>query len=76
MPGERQKDETHHDSKYDRVTDKTQQRAGDRSGGHGAKIGIITLLVIIALVSGVALWVFYAYKHPQTGAGQFLIKVG
>ncbi|KAI1285085.1 Plexin domain-containing protein 2 [Halotydeus destructor] len=45
-----------------------------KAGGHGAKVGVVTLLVIVALLSGVGLWVFWAYKNPQTGAGQFLIK--
>lgn len=31
-------------------------------------------LILIAFVSGIGLWVFYAYKNPQTSAGQFLIK--
>jgi len=77
VPGERKKEDHHAgDSKYDHiVSDKAENaKAADKSTGHGAKIGLVTMLVIVALVSGVALWVFYAYKHPQTGAGQFLIK--
>jgi len=34
----------------------------------------VTLLMFVALTSGVALWVFYAYKNPHTPSGQLLIK--
>lgn len=34
----------------------------------------ISLLMLMALSSGVALWVFYAYKNPHTPSGQLLIK--
>lgn len=34
----------------------------------------VTLLMFLALSSGVALWVFYAYKNPHTPSGQMLIK--
>ena len=41
---------------------------------HSGKIGAMFFLILIAFVAGIGLWVFYAYKNPQTGAGQFLIK--
>lgn len=34
----------------------------------------VTFLMFMALTSGVALWVFYAYKNPHTPSGQLLIK--
>lgn len=34
----------------------------------------VTMLMFLALTSGVALWVFYAYKNPHTPSGQMLIK--
>jgi len=40
----------------------------------GSKAGAMFFLILIAFMSGVGLWVFYAYKNPQTSAGQFLIK--
>jgi len=39
-----------------------------------SKVGALFFLILIAFVGGVGMWVFYAYKNPQTGAGQFLIK--
>ncbi|KAG9510761.1 Plexin domain-containing protein 1 [Fragariocoptes setiger] len=35
---------------------------------------LASFLMLLALVSGVAIWVFYAYKNPQTSSGQLLIK--
>lgn len=43
-----------------------------RSGEGGA--AFFTLFMLMALTSGVALWVFYAYKNPHTPSGQLLIK--
>lgn len=40
----------------------------------GSKVGALFFLILIAFVGGIGMWVFYAYKNPQTGAGQFLIK--
>lgn len=34
----------------------------------------LSMLMFMALTSGVALWVFYAYKNPHTPSGQLLIK--
>lgn len=43
-----------------------------RTGEGGT--AFVTLLMFMALTSGVALWVFYAYKNPHTPSGQLLIK--
>lgn len=37
--------------------------------------GIIVTIFIIAMVSGLAVWVFYAYRNPHTTSGQMLIRV-
>lgn len=34
----------------------------------------VSILMFLALTSGVALWAFYAYKNPHTPSGQMLIK--
>lgn len=34
----------------------------------------VTLLMFLALTTGVSFWVFYAYKNPHTPSGQMLIK--
>lgn len=48
----------------------------DASHSHASssKVGAMFFLILIAFVGGIGMWVFYAYKNPQTGAGQFLIK--
>lgn len=43
-----------------------------RSSEGGA--AFLTLFMLLALTSGVALWTFYAYKNPHTPSGQILIK--
>ena len=35
---------------------------------------IATILVFLVVVIAVSVWVFYAYKNPQSSSGQFLIK--
>lgn len=37
--------------------------------------GIIAIIFIITLISGLAAWVFYAYMNPHTTSGQILIRV-
>lgn len=34
----------------------------------------LTMLMLLSLTSGIALWAFYAYKNPHTPSGQLLIK--
>ncbi|KAJ8980208.1 hypothetical protein NQ317_002221 [Molorchus minor] len=36
--------------------------------------GIIAILFLVAMVSGLAIWVFYAYRNPHTTSGQILIR--
>lgn len=45
----------------------------DPRAGEGGT-AFVTLLMFMALTSGVALWAFYAYKNPHTPSGQLLIK--
>lgn len=37
--------------------------------------GIIAIIFIITLVSGLTAWIFYAYVNPHTTSGQILIRV-
>ena len=48
--------------------------ASHASHASSSKVGALFFLILIAFVGGIGMWVFYAYKNPQTGAGQFLIK--
>lgn len=48
-------------------------RGGDTRAAEGGT-AFVTLLMFLALTSGVALWAFYAYKNPHTPSGQLLIK--
>lgn len=49
--------------------------SGSRSNkGGGAAGGFVSIFVILSLLSGLGLWVFYAYRNPQTASGQLLIK--
>lgn len=55
----------------------SRQMMPDRSGESRASEGgtaFVTVLMFIALSSGVALWAFYAYRNPHTPSGQMLIK--
>jgi len=46
---------------------------GDQSVSVGIS-GIIGILFIIALVTGLGIWVLYAYRNPHTSSGQLLIR--
>lgn len=37
--------------------------------------GIIVIIFIITMVSGLGAWIFYAYRNPHTTSGQMLIRV-
>lgn len=37
--------------------------------------GIVVVIFMVAMVSGLAVWVFYAYRNPHTASGQILIRV-
>lgn len=37
--------------------------------------GIIGILLVIALVVGLAAWAAYAYRNPHSASGQMLIRV-
>ncbi|RWS26604.1 vacuolar protein sorting-associated protein 41-like protein [Leptotrombidium deliense] len=51
---------------------KTEVHRDGRSGGEHA--GLVSVFVLLALVMGVGVWVYYAYRNPQSSSGQFLIK--
>lgn len=49
--------------------------AGDK--GHSGAVGsgtVVAIIMILLLVVAVGMWLLYAYRNPQTPAGQFLIK--
>lgn len=54
-----------------RESDKSREA---KDGASGSKAGALFFLILIAMITGAGFWVFYAYKNPTTGAGQFLIK--
>lgn len=37
--------------------------------------GIMAIIFLVTMVTGLAFWVFYAYRNPHTTSGQILIKV-
>ncbi|KAF5281282.1 hypothetical protein FQA39_LY05168 [Lamprigera yunnana] len=37
--------------------------------------GIITILFLVGIISGLGVWVLYAYRNPHTTSGQILIRV-
>lgn len=53
------------------ISDKTLP--DPRSAGESGAT-FLTVLMLLSLVSGIALWGFYAYKNPHTPSGQMLIK--
>ncbi|XP_028127959.1 plexin domain-containing protein 2 [Diabrotica virgifera virgifera] len=36
--------------------------------------GVVAILFLVAMVSGLSFWVFYAYRNPHTFSGQILIR--
>lgn len=73
VPGERQFDTSVHiESNYGHNLEINENESNTQSSGSGA--GLVSVLIILAFFSGVALWVFYAYKNPQSSSGQFLIR--
>ncbi|KAK9888577.1 hypothetical protein WA026_000817 [Henosepilachna vigintioctopunctata] len=36
--------------------------------------GILGIMLLICMVSGITMWVFYAYRNPHTTSGQMLIR--
>lgn len=41
----------------------------------GGFSGLLAILFLIGMISGLTLWVFYAYRNPHTTSGQILIRV-
>ena len=52
----------------------TREEKEPKENASSSKAGALFFLIMIAMITGAGFWVFYAYKHPTTGAGQFLIK--
>ncbi|CAH1109204.1 unnamed protein product [Psylliodes chrysocephalus] len=40
----------------------------------GGFSGLLAILFLIGMISGLTLWVFYAYRNPHTTSGQILIR--
>ncbi|RWS13852.1 tumor endothelial marker 7 precursor-like protein [Dinothrombium tinctorium] len=68
-PNEHQKSEQHTSQQLHYKTDLNTEKKSS-----GDKAGLISVLVVVALALGVSMWVYYAYKNPQSSSGQFLIK--
>lgn len=49
--------------------DHTEMRTGTEGN-----TAFVSLLMFVALTSGLAFWAFYAYKNPHTPSGQLLIR--
>ena len=41
---------------------------------HSGRAGVVSFMIFFGLIAGIGLWVFYAYRNPQTSSGQFLIR--
>lgn len=50
--------------------EQTEQSMNSASAG-----AIATILVFLVVIIAVSVWVYYAYRNPQSSSGQFLIKV-
>lgn len=37
--------------------------------------GIVAIVFLIGMATGLSFWVFYAYRNPHTTSGQILIRV-
>lgn len=37
--------------------------------------GIVAVVFLIGMATGLSFWVFYAYRNPHTTSGQILIRV-
>ncbi|KAG0421617.1 hypothetical protein HPB47_002495 [Ixodes persulcatus] len=49
---------------------------GDKTAASAVGSGtVVAIIMILLLVVAVGMWLLYAYRNPQTPAGQFLIKV-
>uniref|UniRef100_A0A224XK12 Putative extracellular protein tem7 n=1 Tax=Panstrongylus lignarius TaxID=156445 RepID=A0A224XK12_9HEMI len=54
------------------ATDMSMANTG--KSGHLGHSGLLGLLFFILTISGLGLWLFYAYRNPHTASGQVLIK--
>ena len=62
------------ESAYASLTNDKHSKSRGEEEKQGGRAGLASLLVFVSLALGVALWLLYAYKNPQTSSGQFLIK--
>lgn len=53
------------------VQAQTQDDKGKTNSAAIAVPIVLVLLIIIVLIGG---WIYYAYTHPETGSGQWLIE--
>jgi hypothetical protein len=71
VPGERQFDINDHNESSSAYYN---HESGSTTSSNGSGAGLMSVLIILAFFSGIALWVLYAYKNPQSSSGQFLIR--
>ncbi|KAK3108195.1 hypothetical protein FSP39_002932 [Pinctada imbricata] len=51
------------------------QRRGKGSSNGGAVAAVIVVIILLlALICGIGGWFYYAYSHPQSASGQWLIE--
>ncbi|XP_054156544.1 plexin domain-containing protein 2-like [Oppia nitens] len=63
-----------HDGSLNSKTDYLSDTSPAPSSSSSSSAGLVSVLVILAFFSGISLWVFYAYKNPQSSSGQMLIR--
>ncbi|XP_074030965.1 plexin domain containing lethal (1) G0289 [Leptinotarsa decemlineata] len=56
------------------VNDGPKALAGNSAKQKVGVSGVLAILFLVAMVSGLAFWVIYAYRNPHTTSGQILIR--
>jgi hypothetical protein len=62
---------------YSKASSRVYNNNNALGPSHPVKMGvssIVAILFLIAMVSGLAVWVLYAYRNPHTTSGQILIR--
>ncbi|XP_065172146.1 plexin domain-containing protein 2 isoform X2 [Atheta coriaria] len=70
-----------HDSSFDPLDDPTKgSRVSDvlSPDSQAVRMGVssvMAILFLVSLLSGIVIWVFYAFRNPHTTSGQILIRL-